>query len=217
MTFRTTEDRLKYLESLLTEEDWRKLLHLKDEWYDCGEYESDAEIIEEHFNICIPHKGYDLLYQKFYCVALYVFQMPEYSVTLNKFISFDNLKDYIAFFNNDIYDNASYFGYEFSELDINTYHIDTQKINVEPFYSRTYHNDRSIENVKSMISLRWQRAERQKTKLLSLCKDFLNYASYDEMLRHHSDMNDGDFLFAAQYSATRNPEKRDLAIELEWI
>ena len=207
MTFKTEDERLQYLEGLLTQEDWNHLLHLKNEWYDCGSYESDAEIIEDNFEIQIPHKGYDLLYKKFYCVILYVFHMPEYSVNLGKIITFENLKDYVAFFDNDIYYQASYLGYNFTEEDIDTYNIDVNKISYESFYKRTYHDERSVELVKSMVSLHWAKTERKKVYLTSLCQAFLKYNTYDEIATCYPDMSDSDFLLSAQYSATRNPNK----------
>ena len=207
MTFQTIDERLKYLESLLTNEDWNNLLRLKNEWYECGSYESDEEIIEENFEIQIPYKGYDLLYKKFYCVVLYIFHMPEYSVNLGKFISFENLKDYIDFFDKDMYNNASYLGYNFTEDDIHTYSIDIQKISNESFYKKIYHDERSTELVKSIVLLHWARVERHKVALVSLCKSFLKYNSYEEIITSYPDMNDGDFLLAAQYAATRNPNK----------
>ena len=207
MTFKTEDERLQYLEDLLTQEDWNHLLHLKNEWYDCCSYESDAEIIKDNFEIQIPHKGYDLLYKKFYCVVLYVFHMPEYSVNLGKLMTFENLKDYVDFFDNDIYSQSSYLGYNFTEDDINTYSIDINKISYEPFYKRTYHDERSVELVKSMVSLHWAKTERKKAYLTSLCQAFLKYNTYDEIATCYPDMSDSEFLLAAQYSATRNPNK----------
>ena len=57
MKFANIEERDIYLKSLLTETECSHLFQLKNEWYDCGSYDSDEEIMEEHIDIQICHKG----------------------------------------------------------------------------------------------------------------------------------------------------------------
>ena len=206
MRFANIEERDIYLKSLLTEAECSRLFQLKNEWYDCGLYDSDEEIMEEHFDIQICHKGYDLLYKSFYCVVLYQFHMPEYAIRVYKFIPFKNLNDYIDFVE-DIYANASYFGYKFSAQEISHFNIDITKINTNAFYDKTYKNERGMEAVDLMTHRFWDFNKQRKSKLALLCSSFLDYDSYDDFISVNSEVNDAQFLIAAEYAMTRKPDK----------
>ena len=130
-----SQEKYNYLFSLLTDADRRRLFNLMDEWKDFDD-SSEEEIIADRFSIEIIHKGYDALTQKLFIQVDYVFDMPEYHITVKKNIFFDNFEKYYEFIDGDIY-NACYYGYQFNRDDIDRFKIDLDCIAFLPKLTRT--------------------------------------------------------------------------------
>lgn len=202
----TDSQRMRYIRSLLTENDWNHLLHLSNEWKDFDYYDSQEEMIEDNFEIIEQYKGYDVLYEKLVYIVEYRFKLPEYYNYLRKVIEFDTFDNYYNFFGGKI-DDGCYYLYEWEEKDLKQYNIDVENVKLNWNDIKTIDNERTIEQVTTFNKLHWDLGESRRNEILSLAKVFFNYDSYESMQKDYPELNYGIFCATAQFCLNKDPDK----------
>lgn len=79
-------------------------------------------------------KWYDVLSNKFYAVE---YQPSGLFFVTDSKNEFDNFDDFYEYVRGDIYENSCYYGYIFSDKDINKYHIDLKSLNFDSLINET--------------------------------------------------------------------------------
>ena len=199
------EERFQYLKSLLSEDEWKYLLFSKSEWEDMG-YETEEEIIDEHFEIKLKYKGYDLLHQKLFVLVEYIYHLPEYGTRLYKTLLFETFAEYYNFVGGAIYSNATYYGYNFSLNDIKAFDINDNLINIDAFEKKRFKDERTIADVMRMKDWHWNCTEEMKKDIEFACKHFFECKSFEDFQEKY---NGGvkSYNLAAAYHIVNHPEE----------
>lgn len=105
------------------------------------EYRYDKQIVKTQRNLGLrksAQRGYDVLYGLFFVTEIVITE--NYSgdkISHEETIGFSDFASYYKFLQGDIYENACYYQYEFSQTDIDKYSIDLNKINHESLIDYT--------------------------------------------------------------------------------
>lgn len=200
-----SKEKFNYLYSLLSENEKCHLLRLKDEWYDF-DYNTDEEIIEDNLSIDIIHKGYDVLAQSLFIQVAYVFAMTEFNITVKKNIGFDVFENYYEFLEGDIYDNACYYGYEFTSETVKRFNIDLNLVSYASKITRTISLAGKIENAWSVFMLHWTMRENRKNNILKYMNSGCDLNKYLQDRNGFPKMDVFDFDILCRCLIARDPD-----------
>ena len=81
------------------------------------------------------HKWYDVLSGKFYAEEYIIADDPKDCDTREK--SFDSFDEYYEYVDGDVYENACYYGYRFSDEEISKHSLDLKRMNFDSFEKET--------------------------------------------------------------------------------
>lgn len=184
------------------------------------EFLNDSDIIalQRKFGHRISNlRGYDVINQEFFVEESVVRdkQWREYFYDKKK-NTFQTFSDYYTFLDGDIYENACYYQYVFSEDLIDTYKINLDKIKYSVKLEDTIDHlksnvsERQLEYLNSMLNLKKRATWIKKFNKAKTYDDFvLVVDSYQEEYGHYSNIN----FYIWNYISTHQAEAFDTVIK----
>lgn len=147
-------------------------------------------------------RGYDVLrgcffvVEKFFCGGK---ESNSFRGRSFKKITFPTFGEYFDFLNGDIYENACYYQYNFSEEEVKTYRIDLKQINKTALIRETI-RDFSVDFTETEAQ-KYEEAERikkieiQKKNELNACNTYEEFEKKIKILETSSDAHFNVFLY----------------------
>ncbi len=138
-------------------------------------------IDEQNIDVKITDpKWYDVLDGKFHCTEFAISDGGLFGYS-KKEIVFESFDEYFAYVRGDIYENACYYGYRFSEETIDKYHIDVNALNMDALINETI----DAYTFKRIKGQRLQDTEDSATKASAMMIWIENYPT----ISNYNDLN----------------------------
>lgn len=138
-------------------------------------------------------KGYDVINKKFFVEELFLWGV-DYNgkiIVRKETTLFEDFSTYYEFLQGDIYENACYYKYEFSQDEINKHIIDITKINFESLIENNI--DSFTLEFSRMEIQQYNEAEKRKVDLKKWIKKFNNCKTYDEFIKTVKNLEKSNF------------------------
>lgn len=94
------------------------------------------------------YKWYDVLSKKFFAIEYIPVEGTRFSIDKEK-REFDSFRDFFNYVQGDVYLNACFYGYDFSDEEINEFSIDLQSINFDSFFNETI-DEYTFESIRCL-------------------------------------------------------------------
>ncbi len=140
----------------------------------------DIKIQERKDGIRKPSiRGFDVINQHFFVIEE-VIDLAEERVIDKDELLFDSFDDYYVFLKGDIYTNACYYMFPFTDEIINKYNIDIKKINFDSLIDYTFEED-NLDNELSKRKEEYDIVEEKKEANLKWLEKILKCKTLDEL------------------------------------
>jgi hypothetical protein len=157
-------------------------------------------------------KGYDLLSASFFVYEYVLSDCLPKRFTIKK-LNFDRFDDFIKYVNYEIYDDACFYGYKFSDDIIRKYDIDKTKINNDSFIYYTI-NDHTFEKLKKEVAINIFEKEKNIEKTDKFFKKIDSIDSYEILLKKYKYFNSKfDFKYSKAIFLSLILEKLSVNVE----
>ncbi len=135
----------------------------------------------------IINKGFDVIHNNFFVVENITFENKyNDTTTYNSTTNFDDFSSFFLFIDGNIYTNSCYFGYIFSNEELNKFSIDISKLNFTSFIDYTI--DEYCIKVNKYDKINYRKGQLLKSNLERWNKKFRNCCNYTDFKRLMSNL-----------------------------